>query len=44
MTTTKISRVDFEKLVYGFGEFSADYFASDYSYRMRPSPVTTSRR
>ena len=27
---------DFEKLVYGFGGFSTDYFASDYSYRMRP--------
>ena len=32
----RLSSVDFEKLVYGFGGFSADYFTSDYSYRMRP--------
>ena len=25
-----------KKLVRSFGEFSADYFASDYSFRMRP--------
>ena len=40
----RLSRVDFEKLVYGFGEFGADYFALDYSYRMRPSSLATSRR
>ena len=40
----RLSRVDFEKLVYGFGEFGADYFALDYSYRMGPSSLATSRR
>ena len=32
----RLSNGDFEKLVRGLGEFSADYFASDYSFRMRP--------
>ena len=32
----RISSEDFEALVDFFGSFSADYFASDYSYRMRP--------
>jgi hypothetical protein len=32
----RLSRGDFASLVYVFGEFSADYFALDYSYRMRP--------
>ena len=32
----RISAGDFEGLVGVFGGFSADYFASDYSYRMRP--------
>jgi hypothetical protein len=32
----RLSRGDFASLVYGFGEFSADYFVLDYSYRMRP--------
>ena len=32
----RISAVDFEGLVSAFGGFSADYFASDYSFRMRP--------
>ena len=32
----RISDKDFDELVCEFGRFSADYFASDYSYRMRP--------
>ena len=32
----RLSDKDFESLVSMFGEFSADYFASDYSFRMRP--------
>ena len=32
----RLSGKDFESLVSMFGEFSADYFASDYSFRMRP--------
>ena len=32
----RISSSDFRGLVNRFGGFSADYFASDYSYRMRP--------
>ena len=32
----RLSAGDFEGLVGVFGEFSADYFASDYSFRMRP--------
>jgi hypothetical protein len=32
----RLSDGDFKRLVYDFGGFSADYFASDYSYRMRP--------
>ena len=32
----KISGEDFRELVCKFGGFSADYFASDYSYRMVP--------
>jgi hypothetical protein len=32
----RLSDEDFEDLVGIFGEFSADYFASDYSFRMRP--------
>ena len=40
----RLSRADFEKLVYGFGEFGADYFALEYFYRMRPSSLAASRR
>ena len=40
----RLSRVDFEKLVYGFGEVGADYFALDYFYRMGPSSLATSQR
>ena len=32
----RISGEDFRELVSRFGGFSADFFASDYSYRMRP--------
>ena len=32
----RLSAEDFEDLVSIFGEFSADYFASDYLFRMRP--------
>ena len=32
----RISGKDFDEPVCEFGRFSADYFASDYSYRMRP--------
>ena len=32
----RISRDDFQWLEEKFGSFSMDYFASDYSYRMRP--------
>jgi hypothetical protein len=31
----RLSDGGFKGVVYGFGGFSADYFASDYSYRMR---------
>ena len=31
----RLSDGGFKRVVYGFGGFSADYFASDYSYRMR---------
>ena len=32
----RLSKVNFAGLVSVFSEFCADYFVSDYSYRMRP--------
>ena len=40
----RLSRANFEKLVYGFGELGADSFALDYFYGMRSSSLATSRR
>ena len=38
----RLSRVHFEKFVYGFGEVGVDYFTLDYFYRTGPRVSATS--